>query len=126
MTSYQYHSILKVVLLELNIFRNLLFTLLIGCIAGIIDISPMIKMKLDRYAISSAFCFYFIMPSIIFNVNLFSDLWWLKGGLITFLLSIPTTIIISKADKRSIIPVTCMAIILGTCIGIAGHFLGLM
>ena len=106
--------------------KNILFTLLIGSVAGIIDITPMIKMKLNKYAISSAFCFYFIMPFIIFNFNLFADLWWLKGGLITFLLSIPTTIIISKADKKSIIPITSMAIILGTCIGIAGHFLKIM
>ena len=106
--------------------RNILLTALIGCIVGIIDILPMIKMKLDKYAISSAFIFYFFMPFIIFNFNLLENLWWLKGGLITLLLSIPTIIIISKADKKSIIPITSMAIILGTCIGIAGHFLKLM
>jgi hypothetical protein len=106
--------------------RSIFFTLLIGCIVGIIDILPMIKMKLDKYAISSAFIFYFIMPFIIFNLKILENLWWLKGGLITFVLSIPTIIIISKADKKSIIPITSMAIVLGTCIGFAGHFLNIM
>ena len=106
--------------------RNILFTLLIGCIAGIIDILPMIKMKLDKFAISSAFIFYFIMPAIIYNLKILENLWWLKGGLITFVLSIPIIIIISKEDKKSIIPITGMAIILGTCIGVTGHFLNLM
>jgi hypothetical protein len=106
--------------------KNILLTVLIGSIVGIIDILPMIKMKLDKYAILSAFIFYFIMPFIIYNLEILENLWWLKGGLVTFVLSIPTVIIISKADKKSIIPISSMAIILGTCIGIAGHLLNVM
>ena len=105
--------------------RNLLFTVLIGCVVGFIDILPMLKMKLDKFAISSAFIFYFIMPFIIFNIKILENLWWLKGGIITLVLSIPTIIIISKADKKSILPIASMAIILGTLIGIAGHYLNL-
>ena len=106
--------------------RNLLWTLLIGTLAGTIDILPMIKMKLDKYALSSAFAFYFVMPFIIFNLAVLDNLWWLKGGLITIVLSIPTTILASKADKKAIIPISMMAIVLGTAIGAAGHFLGIM
>ena len=106
--------------------RNILLTLLIGCIAGTIDILPMIKMKLDKFAISSAFIFYLIMPIIIYNLKILENLWWFKGGLITLVLSIPIIIIISKADKKSIIPIAGMAVILGTCIGVSGHFLNLM
>ena len=105
--------------------KNILLTLLIGCIAGIIDILPMIKMKLDKYAISSAFVFYFIMPFIIYNLKILENLWWLKGGLITFLLAIPTIIIVIKADKKSGLPIAIMSIVLGTAIGVAGHYLGL-
>ena len=105
--------------------REILLTILIGFIAGIIDVLPMIKMKLDKYAISSAFIFYFIMPFMIYNFKLFDNIWWLKGGLITFILAISTIIIVSKADKKSAIPISIMAIVLGTGIGIAGHFLGL-
>ena len=106
--------------------KELLLTLLIGIIAGIIDILPMIKMKLDMYAISSAFTFYFVMPFIIFNLGLLNNLWWLKGGLITLVLAIPTTILASKADKKAVIPISIMAIVLGTGIGIAGYFLAIM
>jgi hypothetical protein len=106
--------------------KEILLTLVVGIIAGIIDIAPMIKMKLDRYAISSAFIFYFVMPFVIFNLQLLENVWWLKGGLITFVLAIPTIIIVSKADKKAAIPIGIMALVLGTGIGIAGHFLGIM
>jgi len=106
--------------------RNILLTALIGCIAGIIDILPMIKMKLDKYAISSAFSFYFIVPFVVFNLKILDNIWWLKGGFIALVLSIPTIIIISKANKNSILPVSIMALILGSLISNAGHFLKLM
>ena len=106
--------------------REIFLTLLIGSIIGIIDVLPMIKMKLDKYAISSAFTFYFVMPFIIFNLNILNNLWWLKGGLITLILSIPILILVSKADKKGVIPIGAMAIVLGSIIGIAGHYLGLM
>ena len=106
--------------------KNIMLTVLIGCIAGIIDILPMLKMKLDKYAILSAFSFYFIMPFIIFNIKFLENIWWLKGGFITFVLSIPTIIIISKMDKKSILPIASMAIILGSIIGIVGHYLNIM
>ena len=106
--------------------KEILLTILIGSIAGVIDILPMLKMKLDRYALSSAFTFYFVMPFIIFNLGLLGNLWWLKGGLITLVLSIPTTILASKADKKAILPISIMAVVLGTLIGFAGHYLGIM
>ena len=105
---------------------EILLTLLVGIVVGVIDILPMIKMKLDRYAISSAFTFYFLMPFVIFNLELFNNLWWIKGGVITLALSIPTIIIVSKADKKSVLPISIMAITLGTIIGITGRLLGLM
>jgi len=106
--------------------REILLTLLIGVIAGVIDILPMIKMKLDRYALLSAFSFYFIMPFIIFNLGILENPWWLKGGIITLILSIPTTVLASKADKKAIIPISIMAVVLGTLVGVSGHYLGIM
>lgn len=106
--------------------HEILLTLLIGIIVGVIDIAPMIKMKLDRYALSSAFTFYFIMPFIIYNLDFLNTLWWLKGALITLILSISTTILIAKTDKKGCIPVAIMSIVLGTIIGIAGHLLEIM
>ncbi len=103
--------------------REFLLTLLIGLVVGVIDILPMLKMKLDKYSISSAFIFYLAMPFIIFNIDLFGMVWWLKGGVITLVLAMPVIILVSKEDKRSVPPIVVMSIVLGTLIGIAGRFI---
>lgn len=103
--------------------KTFLLTFVIGIIAGTIDILPMLKMKLDKYAISSAFVFYFILPFIIFNTYLFGIVWWLKGGVITLALALPVIIIVAKEDIKSIPPMVVMSIVLGTLIGLAGHFI---
>lgn len=51
-----------------------LLTLFIGIIVGIIDILPMIKMKVDKYSILSAFVYYLIVPFIIFDTNCLKNL----------------------------------------------------
>lgn len=103
--------------------KTLLVTLLIGIISGTIDVLPMIKMKLDKYSIISAFVHYLIAAFIIFNTDLFGMPWWLKGGVITLLLAIPVIIIVAGNDKKSVVPMVVMSIVLGTIMGIAGHFL---
>ena len=82
-------------------------------------------MKLDKYATLSAFTFYLIMPFIIFNMNVLQEIWWIKGGIITFLLAIPIMILASQENNKNMIPIGLMALILGTIIGIVGHYLGI-
>lgn len=101
--------------------RTLVLTAIIGIVAGFIDILPMIKMKLDKYATYSAFIFYLIMPFIIFNIDLLGNIWWIKGGAITLILALPIMIIVAKEEKKSIPPMIIMSVVLGTLIGIAGH-----
>lgn len=103
--------------------KTILLTCLIGIIAGAIDILPMIKMKLDRYSIASAFVFYFILPFVILNIDLFGLAWWLKGGVTGLAMAAPTIIMVAKEDKKSAPPMLIMSAVLGTLIGIAGHFL---
>lgn len=103
-----------------------LLSLLIGIIAGVIDILPMLKMKLDKYSIVSAFVFYLIMPFVVFRIHWFGDLWWLRGGIVALLMAIPTIILVAKDDKKSAIPMIFMSIILGSLVGISGYFLNLM
>ena len=98
-------------------------TLLTGVVFGTIDILPMLKMKLDKFAIASAFTFYLIIPFIVYNTNLFGMQWWLKGGVITLLLSLPIIILVAKDRIKSVIPIVAMSIVLGTLIGMVGHFL---
>ena len=103
--------------------KEFLFTLLVGMVAGIIDVLPMIKMKLDKYAIISAFTFYLILPFIILNVDLFGLIWWLKGGVIGLALALPTIILVAKEEKNSVPPMVLMSILLGTLISIVGHYI---
>ncbi|WP_320919238.1 hypothetical protein [Eisenbergiella porci] len=103
--------------------KTFLLTCLIGMIAGAIDILPMIKMKLDRHSIASAFVFYFILPFVILDIDLFSLAWWLKGGVTGLAMALPIIIMVAKEDKKSAPPMLIMSAVLGTLIGIAGHFL---
>ena len=105
---------------------NILLTLLIGIVAGVIDVLPMIKMKIDKYSIISAFVYYLIVPFIIFSIDWFGQLWWLRGGVVSLLIAIPVIILVAKEDKKSPNAMTEMSIILGSIIGIIGHFLKLM
>lgn len=105
---------------------NFLLTLLIGIIAGVIDVLPMIKMKVDKYSTLSAFVYYVIVPFIIFGNNWFGDLWWLRGGIVSILMAIPVIILVAKEDKKSPIAMTIMSIVLGSIIGVVGHLLKLM
>ena len=103
--------------------KTFLLTCLIGMIAGAIDILPMIKMKLDRHSIASAFVFYFILPFVILDIDLFGLVWRLKGGVTGLAMALPIIIMVAKEDKKSAPPMLIMSAVLGTLIGIAGHFL---
>lgn len=93
---------------------KILLTACVGIVVGIIDVLPMIKMKLDRYSIVSAFVFYFILPFVIFNIDLYGIVWWLKGGIVALALALPTIILVAKEDKKSVPPMLIMSVILGT------------
>lgn len=105
---------------------NFVLTLVIGIVAGVIDVLPMIKMKVDKYSCISAFVYYLIVPFIIFEVKWFGNLWWLRGGIVTILMAIPVIILVAKEDKKSPLAMTIMSIVLGSIIGVVGHFLNLM
>ena len=103
--------------------KTFLLTCLIGMIAGAIDILPMIKMKLDRHSIASAFVFYFILAFVILDIDLLSLAWWLRGGVSGGSMALPIIIMVAEEDKKSAPPMLIMSAVLGTLIGIAGHFL---
>jgi hypothetical protein len=104
--------------------NDFLIAILIGLIAGLIDIIPMIIQKLDKRDTISAFVHYFALGLIIPFVN-----WelasWITGILIAFLTAIPIMIIVYPRDKKAIIPMIVFSLILGAGIGIAGaKFIG--
>ncbi len=99
-----------------------MLTLLTGAVFGMADILPMIKMKLDRFSIISAFVFYLIVPFIVYNTNLFRMPWWLQGGVVTLLLALPVIILVTKEGVQTAVPIAVMSIVLGTLIGVVGRF----
>ena len=101
--------------------NTLLLSAIIGVIAGIIDITPMLIQKLDKRATISAFLQYFFVSIIIVNIDLPHIVWWLQGGLISVALTLPVVALFT--DKKAVPIILTMAAILGTLIGIAGHFL---
>jgi hypothetical protein len=104
--------------------NNFLIAVLIGIAAGIIDVVPMIIMKLEKVANISAFTHYFVLGLIIPFVH-----WglepWITGVIISFLSALPVMIIVFPKDKKSLIPMTIFSVILGAGIGWAGaKFIG--
>lgn len=102
--------------------KEILITAFIGIIIGAIDVLPMIKMKLDKYSIVSAFVFYFTLPFIIMNTDLYGLLWWIKGGLIGFMLALPVIIMVAKDDKNSLPPMLIMSTVLGIVVSAIDYF----
>lgn len=100
-----------------------LISIAIGIVAGIVDIIPMVLQKMDKYSVISAFLQYFFVSIVIVNINLPGIAWWLQGGIIALALACPILVIVSMKDKKSVPIIAGMSIILGTLIGIAGHYL---
>lgn len=102
---------------------TLLLSAIIGIAAGLVDIIPMVIQKLEKRATISAFLQYFFVSIIIVNIDLPHIAWWLQGGLISVTLSLPVVFLVSAQDKKAVPIILTMAAVLGTLIGIAGHYL---
>jgi len=102
-----------------TIMENILIALSIGIVAGIIDVTPMIIMKLDKSANWSAFTHWVVLGLIIPFVQWNIDP-WLKGLIIGELTTLPIMIIVGKNDKKSLIPMVIFSAILGMGVAIAG------
>lgn len=100
--------------------RKIFMSLLIGFVAGIIDVVPMIMQRLDWYSCISAF-FQWLVLGIIINHIEIGLKGWLKGLFIAEIAAIPIIILVAKTDPISIIPITIMSAILGSFIGVAGE-----
>lgn len=104
--------------------NEILIALIIGIIAGIIDVIPMIIQKMDKYANLSAFSHWVVLGLIIpfISWNIYP---WLKGLIIAEISAIPILLIVASKDKKAIIPITIMSAILGIAVAIAGKtFIG--
>ena len=98
---------------------KILIALGIGVVAGIIDVVPMIKQKIDKYSCASAFVQWIalglIIPFVDWNINP-----CLKGLIIAELFAIPIMIITFPRDSKAVIPIAIFSAILGVAVGFAG------
>jgi len=99
--------------------KKISIALLIGIIAGFIDVIPMIIQHLNWYANLSAFIHWIVLGLIIPFVN-----WnipsWIKGSIIGILTAVPVTIITMETGFKSILPILVASVILGAFVGSAG------
>lgn len=90
--------------------------ILLGTFAGIVDAIPMVFQKLTLDAILSAFFFWIISGFFIASINL-KIKGVLKGIFISFLVLLPSAILIGWKEPISLIPISLMTLFLGSALG---------
>ena len=96
--------------------RKILLGTVSGVIAGIIDVIPMIIQKLPMHSLLSAFSMWVVLGLVI-NTSTLKMNGILKGLLLSFLVILPTAILIAEAEPVSLIPISIMTVILGALLG---------
>lgn len=96
--------------------RKVLIGIFLGFIAGIIDVIPMIIQKLTWDANISAFCMWIVIGFLLTIIDLkIKSI--IKGILISFIVLLPTAIIIGWKEPISLLPISIMTLILGSLLG---------
>ena len=90
--------------------------ILLGILAGIIDVIPMVLQKLTWDANFSAFSLWVISGFLIATTNL-KIKGVAKGIIIPFLVLFPSAILIGWKEPSSLIPIFIMTLILGSALG---------
>ncbi len=90
--------------------------ILFGALAGLIDLIPMILQGLTLDADLSAFSLWVISGFLIATTNLPLK-GPVKGVAISFLVLIPSAVLIGWQEPFSLLPITIMTLILGSILG---------
>jgi len=96
--------------------QNIKTGILLGIIAGIIDVIPMIIQNLAWNANLSAFSMWVVIGFILSITNLKISV-ILRSILISFLILVPNLFIIGWAEPLSLFPIMIMTLILSTLLG---------
>jgi hypothetical protein len=94
--------------------------ILLGIIAGIIDMIPMILQNLTWDANISAFSMWIVVGFLISTIDLKLNS-VIKGILISFLVLLPSAILIGWSEPFTLISITIMTTILGGFLGFSIH-----
>ena len=87
-----------------------------GIIAGIIDVIPMIIQKLTWNANLSAFSMWVVIGFIL-SISELKMNGVFKGITVSFLILLPTAILIGWKEPISLLPISVMTLILGSLLG---------
>jgi hypothetical protein len=98
---------------------NILIAILIGSVAGVIDIIPMIIQKLDKYSITSAFFQWVVLGLVISFIKIPGINGWAKGLITAVLMAIPIVILVAKSDVKSVSIILITSAVLGSLVGLA-------
>lgn len=90
--------------------------ILLGLVAGIIDVIPMIIQELTWDANISAFSMWIVVGFLIATIDLKINS-IIKGILISFLVLLPSAILIGWNEPFTLIPIAIMTAILGGLLG---------
>ena len=102
--------------LKVSMMKNKVLGAGLGTIAGIIDIIPMILQKLTWDANLSAFSMWIIVGLIISSID-FKIPPIVKGIFVSFMILIPSAILIAWKQPFTLIPIAIMTLILGGGLG---------
>lgn len=103
--------------------KTCLLVILIGLVAAFVGVIPLLKRRVDKYMLFSVFLFYFLMPYVVYNINLTGINEWFTGPLVTFVLVLPLVIAQGKGYKKCIFPMLLTSAGIGFFIAFMGHFL---
>ena len=103
--------------------KTLSISLAAGIAAGLLDILPMLMKRLPRREVLSAFLHYLVASVLIFHADLPGIPWYLEGGLIALGLALPVMVLVGEKEPKAPPVMGFMALLLGSLIGLAGHYL---
>ena len=91
--------------------------IIVGIVIGIIDVIPMLIMKLSWDANISAFCMWVVVSIILYSNNMKLN-HIVKSMVVAFLVLLPNAILIAWNNPINILPVVAMTTILSICMGL--------
>jgi len=96
--------------------RKVLLGTLSGAVAGVLDVTPMIIQKLPIQSLLSAFSMW-VALGLIINTSALKIKGALKGLLLSFIVLLPSAILIGYEEPVSLIPIGIMTVVLGLLLG---------
>lgn len=103
---------------------EIVFTIFVGAVIGLIDALPMFLKKMDRASCWSAFLQYVVVTFVVFNTTLPQTgvNHWLVGPIVAVLMALPMVVMIGREEKKAVPIVLVNAVVLGFIISAIKHF----